>query len=165
MTIVLPRKPASRIESRGPAWQCHVCQKGTQLCLPPSRLESHYTDAANNENHISMKLFTGLKKIREFERQQLPFLKSVVDFDIVIEIGYAQEQGQRLTLKQLFLLNISSRTTVRRKLAKLIERGIIIRRKQAHDHRASVLIISPAALKLLGKYGGTLTSIAMAHFK
>jgi len=112
-----------------------------------------------------MKLFTGLKKIREFERQQLPFLKSVVDFDIVIEIGYAQEQGQRLTLKQLFLLNISSRTTVRRKLAKLIERGIIIRRKQAHDHRASVLIISPAALKLLGKYGGTLTSIAMAHFK
>ena len=93
------------------------------------------------------------------------YLKSVVDFDIVIEIGYAQEQGQRLTLKQLFLLNISSRTTVRRKLAKLIERGIIIRRKQAHDHRASVLIISPAALKLLGKYGGTLTSIAMAHFK
>ncbi len=53
-----------------------------------------------------MKLFTGLKKIREFEKQQLPFLKSVVDFDIVIEIGYAEEQGQPLTLKQLFLLNI-----------------------------------------------------------
>jgi len=28
--------------------------------------------------------------------QQLPFLKSVVDFDIVIEIGSAQEQGQLL---------------------------------------------------------------------
>ena len=40
-----------------------------------------------------MKLFTGLRKIREFERRQLPFLKSVVDFDIVIEIGYAEEQG------------------------------------------------------------------------
>ncbi len=53
-----------------------------------------------------MKLFTGLKKIREYERQQLPFLKSVVDFDIVIEIGYAEEQGQPLTLKQLFLLNV-----------------------------------------------------------
>ena len=112
-----------------------------------------------------MKLFTGLKKIREYERQQLPFLKSVVDFDIVIEIGYAQERGQLLTLKQLFLLNICSRTTVRRKLAKLIELGIIIRRKHANDQRASLLIISPASIKMLSKYGGTLTSIAALHFK
>jgi DNA-binding MarR family transcriptional regulator len=113
----------------------------------------------------TMKLFTGLKKIREFERLQLPFLKSVVDFDIVIEIGYAEEQGQPLTLKQLFLQNISSRTTVRRKLGKLIEQGIVIRRKHVNDHRASLLIISPASLKLLSKYGGTLTSISALHFR
>ena len=112
-----------------------------------------------------MKLFTGLKKIREFERQQLPFLKSVVDFDIVIEIGYAEEQGQPLTLKQLFLLNIRSRTTVRRKLAKLIEQGTVIRRKHVNDHRSSLLVISPSSVKLLGKYGGTLTSISALHFK
>jgi DNA-binding MarR family transcriptional regulator len=112
-----------------------------------------------------MKLFTGLKKIREFERQQLSFLRSVVDFDIVVEIGFAQEQGQPLTLKQLMLLNLCSRTTTRRKLARLIEQGIVIRRKHADDHRASLLIISPANLKLLGKYGGTLTSISALHFK
>ena len=111
-----------------------------------------------------MKLFTGLKKIREFERQRLPFLKSVFDFDIVIEIGYAEEQGQPLTLKQLFLLNFCSRTTARRKLAMLIERGIVIRRKHAIDHRASLLMISPSSIKLLTKYGGTLTSISMSHF-
>src|ERR1700719_746269 len=101
-----------------------------------------------------MKLFTGLKKIREFERQQLWFLRSVVEFDIVIEIGYAEEQGQPLTLKQLFLLNISSRTTVRRKLARLIEQGMIIRRTHAIDHRASLLRISPSTIRLLSKYGG-----------
>jgi DNA-binding MarR family transcriptional regulator len=112
-----------------------------------------------------MKLFTGLKKIRGFERQQLPFLKSVVDFDIVIEIGYAEEQEQPLTLKQLFLLNIRSRTTVRRKLARLIEQGIVLRRKHANDQRASVLTISASTVKLLGKYGGTLTSISTLHFK
>ena len=112
-----------------------------------------------------MKLFTGLKKIREYERQQLPFLKSVVDFDIVIEIGYAEEQGQPLTLKQLFLLNVRSRTTVRRKLAMLIEQGIIIRRKHANDQRATLLIISQTSIKMLSKYGGTLTSIARLHFK
>ena len=111
-----------------------------------------------------MKLFTGLKQIREFERQQLPFLRSVVDFDIVIEIGYAEEMGQKLSLKQLFLLNISSRTTVRRKLARLIEQGIVIRRKHASDHRASLLVISPSTLKLFGKYSGTLTSISSTHF-
>jgi hypothetical protein len=111
-----------------------------------------------------MKLFAGLKKIREYERQQLPFLKSVVDFDIVIEIGYAEEQGQPLTLTQLFLLNVRSRTTVRRKFAMLIEQGIIIR-QHANDQRASLLIISPASIKMLSTYGGTLTSIAALHFK
>ena len=112
-----------------------------------------------------MKLFTGLRKIREFERRQLPFLKTVVDFDVVIEIGYAEEEEKPLTLKQLFLLNLSSRTTVRRKLATLIERGIVIRRKHAEDQRASLLTISPSVVKVLGKYGGTLTSISAAHFK
>ena len=112
-----------------------------------------------------MKLFTGLKKIKEFERQQLPFLKSVVDFDIVIEIGYAEEQGQPLTLKQLFLLNIRSRTTVRRKLRRLIDQVIVLRRKHAKDNRASLLTISASTVRLLSKYCGTVTSISACHFK
>jgi DNA-binding MarR family transcriptional regulator len=113
----------------------------------------------------TMKLFTGLRKIREFERLQLPFLKSVADFDIVIEIGYAEENGDPLTLKQLFLLNISSRTTVRRKLATLIEQGMVNRRKHANDQRASLLVISHSSTKLLSKYGSTLTSISALHFQ
>ena len=111
-----------------------------------------------------MKLFGGLKKIREFERLQLPFFKSLIDFDIVIEIGYLEEQGQPLTLKQLFLLNISSRTTVRRKLAKLIAHGIVIRCKRANDHRASLLSISRSGIKLLGDYGAALTAVSTLHF-
>ena len=112
-----------------------------------------------------MMLFAGLKQIREFERLQLPFLRSVVDFDIVIEIGYAEEQGQPLTLKPLFLLNFGSRTTVRRKLVTLIEQGIVIRRKNANDHRSSLLIVSRSGVKLLSKYGGLLASISALHFK
>jgi len=112
-----------------------------------------------------MKLFTGLKKIREFEKRHLPFVRSIVDFDIVIEIGYAEEQTRPLTVKQLFLLNISSRTTVRRKLAALIEQGIVIRRKHASDHRSSLLVISHSATTRLSKYGGTIVSISASHFK
>jgi hypothetical protein len=112
-----------------------------------------------------MKLFSGLKKIREFERLQLPFLKSVTDFDILVEIGYAEEQGKPLTLQRLFLLNVSSRTTVRRKLAKLIEQGIMSRRKHAKDQRTSLLIISSSTVKLLTKYVGALKTISAFHFK
>jgi len=71
-----------------------------------------------------MKLFAALRKIRGFERERLPFLKSVIDFDILVEIGYAEEQKKPLTPKQLFLLELGSITTVRRKLAKLEEQGI-----------------------------------------
>lgn len=112
-----------------------------------------------------MKLFAALRKIREFERSQLPFLKSIIDFDIVIELGYAEEQQHPLTLKQVFLLNLSSRTTVRRRLARLIEQGIVRRRKNANDQRSSLLTISSSNLKLLGIYGGTLTSICASISK
>jgi DNA-binding MarR family transcriptional regulator len=100
-----------------------------------------------------MTLFATLRKIREFERQQLPFLKSVIDFDIVIEIGYAEEQKQPLTPKQLFLLKLGSPTTVRRRLAKLEEQGIITRRANADDRRSAFLTITSRSLKQLGKYG------------
>ena|SRR6266481_6147017 len=100
----------------------------------------------------NMKLFAALRKIREFERLELPFLKSLIDFDIVIEIGYAEEQKQPLTPKQLFLLKLGSLTTVRRRLAKLIAQGIITR-------RSAILTIAPSNLKLLGKYGKVLRAI------
>jgi hypothetical protein len=48
-----------------------------------------------------MKLFAGLKKFSDYERLPLPFVKSLFDFDIVVEIGLAEEQGRPLTLKQL----------------------------------------------------------------
>ncbi|MGH9550400.1 MAG: hypothetical protein ACRD9W_17365 [Terriglobia bacterium] len=103
-----------------------------------------------------MALFASLRKIREFERQQLPFLRSVIDFDIVIEIGYAEEQRQPLTPKRLFLLKVGSPTTVRRRLANLEEQGVIARRTNADDRRSAFLATTPRTLKLLGNYGRTL---------
>ena len=105
-----------------------------------------------------MKLFTALKKMREFQRGQMPFLRSIIDYDIVIEIGYAEEEGQPLTLKQLLLLKLSSRTTVRRKLARLIQEGVIKTRKNARDGRSSLLTVSPTSQKIFGKYGSALAT-------
>ena len=108
-----------------------------------------------------MKLFESLRKIREFERLQLPFLRSVIDFDIIIEIGYAEEQKRPLTPKQLFLLKLGSLTTVRRRLRKLEEQGIITRRANKDDRRSAFLAIHSSSLKLLGRYGRLLTSISV----
>ena len=109
-------------------------------------------------------LFSTLKGLREFEKLHLPFLKSYIDFDILIEVGYAQERKKNFTPKQLFLLNIGSTTTVRRRLAMLTERGVIKRRKNRRDHRSDVLTLSPSILKVLEKYRtflcGLATSIA-----
>jgi DNA-binding MarR family transcriptional regulator len=108
-----------------------------------------------------MKLFATLRKIREFERLQLPFFRSLVDFDIVVEIGYAEEQNQPLTPKQLFLLDLGSPTTVRRRLARLVEQGVVTRRTSARDRRSDELAIGSSSVKLLGKYGKLLASPSM----
>jgi DNA-binding MarR family transcriptional regulator len=107
----------------------------------------------------TFRLFAALKKLRDFERMQLPFIRSLVDFDIIIEIGHAQEQKTVFTPKQLFLAKIGSASTVRRRLAKLTEQGIVTRRTNTNDHRSDFLTISPSSLKLLDKYGNVLTSI------
>ena len=112
-----------------------------------------------------MKLFAGLRKIREYQRGQLPFLRSFIEWDILIEVGYAEERGNPFTIKQLLLLNICSRNTLRRKLTQLIELQILIGQKTSHDRRATVLVISPGTLRLLSRYGQMLKTIAGAHFK
>ena len=105
-------------------------------------------------------LFAALKGLREFEKLHLPFLKSYLDFDIIIEIGLAQENKKNFTPKQLFLLNIGSTTTVRRRLAMLTDKGVIRRHKNKHDHRSDVLTVAPSTLKLLEKYGTVLSAIS-----
>lgn len=107
-----------------------------------------------------MKVFAALRRMREFEKLQLPFITSLIDFDLIIEIGFAQEDEKPLTRKQLFLLKIGSVTTVRRRLAKLAEKGIVRRRTNTEDRRSEILTIAPSSLKVLGKYLGVLTSLS-----
>jgi hypothetical protein len=119
--------------------------------------------ASKTNNDFCMKfsgLFSTLKGLRKFEKLHLPFLKSYIDFDIVIEVGYAQERKKNFTPKQLFLLDIGSTTTVRRRLVILTERGVIRRRTNKRDHRSDVLTISPSALRALEKYGIVLSGFA-----
>jgi DNA-binding MarR family transcriptional regulator len=105
------------------------------------------------------KLFAALKKKRDFERKHLPFISSLVDYDIIIEIGYVQEQDRALTVKQLFLLKIASDATVRRRLARLTARGSVRRTTNVNDHRSDCLALSVSSLKAFDKYGALLAGI------
>jgi hypothetical protein len=50
-------------------------------------------------------------------------------------------------------------------LAGHIKKGIVIRRKHATDQRAGLLVISPASVKLIGKYAAAVAVISASHFK
>jgi DNA-binding MarR family transcriptional regulator len=108
-------------------------------------------------------LFAALKRKREFERSQMPFIRSLIDFDILIEVGYAQEQQSTITLKQLILIKLGSDATVRRRLARLVESGLVCRSENARDRRSEFLTLTSASIKLLEKYGRMLLSIGRSR--
>ena len=64
-------------------------------------------------------LFAKLRALREFERRHLKQLSTVEDLDLVCEIGFHQEKGQPLSIKQLYLLNLASVATIQRRLRRL----------------------------------------------
>ena len=65
-------------------------------------------------------LFAKLRALREFERRHLKQLSTVEDLDLVCEIGFHQEKGQPLSIKQLYLLNLASVATIQRRLRRLL---------------------------------------------
>ncbi len=107
----------------------------------------------------STNIFGALRKMRDFEKQQLTFIGSLTDFDIVIEIGEAQERRQPFTPKQLFLRNVGSVSTVRRRLAQLTHQGIVARRTNALDRRSDLLTVSSATLRQLERYSTMLSGL------
>jgi DNA-binding MarR family transcriptional regulator len=103
-----------------------------------------------------MRIFERLRALRAFEKRSLPFLKSLEDFDLVVEIGYHQERGETLTLKQLYLLGIGSIATVQRRLSVLKEMGVVLLKRSKEDARSFELTLSPKICKTYRQYGALL---------
>lgn len=95
-----------------------------------------------------MATFKKLKKVRSI-LNELPGVATYTEFDILIEIGYYQEHGSPLTLKQLLLLGISSQATVRRHLGRLVKDGIVIKTESINDHRSVILTLSGNTIQTL----------------
>ncbi|MCK9201074.1 MAG: hypothetical protein M0P59_10890 [Gallionella sp.] len=106
-----------------------------------------------------MTAFKKLKTIRTFEKQHLPHLRTHEDFDIVIEVGFHQENGSPLTLKGLVLLNITSPATVQRRICSLVQNGIITRTRCVSDRRSIELGVSTHTRELIERYVQLLSDI------
>jgi DNA-binding MarR family transcriptional regulator len=98
------------------------------------------------------RIFARLRAIRSFRARHLSFLETVVDYDLLLEIGFSQERGHALTMKQLHLLGICSVPTLQRRLRRLRQAGAIVQKKMAHDARAVQLTLSPRVLKVYQRY-------------
>ena len=99
-----------------------------------------------------MPVFDVLRTIREFEREELPFVRTMEDLDIVREIGFHQEAGQPLTLKTLYTRRIGAPATIQRRLSQLKKLGVVEQLRIDRDRRSSALHLSPRALKAYDGY-------------
>ncbi len=97
-------------------------------------------------------MFQQLRRLQALTQKHFPCLQSAIDRVLIVEIGYHQEQGRPLTIKGLLLLNLGAPATVRRHLQRLVELGLVHKRRTNHDRRISHLEIDPAVRTKFGKY-------------
>lgn len=91
-----------------------------------------------------MKIFSSLREVIRLEQHHLPFIESIEDRDIAVEIGWHEMVGgEPLTLKGLFLLDIGSVATVQRRLARLVEKDVVLKRRHSVDRRVYTLHLTP----------------------
>lgn len=105
-----------------------------------------------------MNQFEKLRTLRAFRSHHAEFFGTLEEHHLIVEIGYHQAKGKPLTLKQLFLLDIGSVSTVQRSLRRLKERGLVRHRRAASDRRAVELTLSPKCVRIFAKYDSVMNS-------
>jgi DNA-binding MarR family transcriptional regulator len=103
-------------------------------------------------------IFTKLSALRAFEKRHMRALRTIEDFELVHAIGYHQELGQPMTMKQVYLLGVASVATVQRRLRRLRQHGLVHQIRSKDDGRALELCLSPKLVKLYSKYAELLGS-------
>ena len=97
-------------------------------------------------------MFQQLRRLHAFEQKQFPCLQSPLDSALIVEIGYYEERGRLLTVKGLLLLKLGAPATVRRRLQRLVDFGLIHKRRANHDRRICHLEIDPSVRTRFAKY-------------
>jgi hypothetical protein len=105
-----------------------------------------------------MRVFEFLRRLRLFERQNLTFVETLEDIDILHVVGEHQVRGVPLTLKQMRAFDIGASATVERRLARLKELGVIVQAQSKLDKRNHELKLSSRTLRIFQRYADTIPS-------
>jgi len=97
-------------------------------------------------------MFHQLRRLQTFTQKHFAYLQSPVDSVLIVEIGYHQEQGRPLTIKGLLLLKLGAPATVRRRLQRLVNLGLVHKRRANHDKRIYHLELDPTMRTTFAKY-------------
>lgn len=96
-------------------------------------------------------LFENLTRIIAFERTQLPFVRSREDWQILVAIGNAAENGIPIGFKQLVAMKIASPSTLTRSINRLINVGALRRVTPPHDGRTVSYLLSKPTMEAFRK--------------
>jgi DNA-binding MarR family transcriptional regulator len=97
-------------------------------------------------------LFDKLRQLRAFEREHLQSLKTVQDYDLVVEVAYRQAGGAPITMNQVLRLDLGSVATVQRQLRRLRQAGVIAVERHDDDRRVTVISCTPKTMRVLLAY-------------
>ena len=98
-----------------------------------------------------MKTFKLLNNLRVFQRAHMPYLQTLEDYDIVCEVGTAQEAGRPFFAKHLVEDRLGAPATITRRLNRLVKLGIVTRVRDYEDGRMASLRLPADVLKAYGK--------------
>ena len=113
-----------------------------------------------------MQILIEQRNAATLERRHLPFISTLEDRSIVAYIGYHDIVcGEPLTLKHLFLLEITSMATVQRRLARLVSMGVVVKRRHANDKRVFTLHLSAGTVREYRRFASVLADRNNGHGK
>ena len=107
--------------------------------------------------------FVTIRNIRELTKNVLG-VDTCDDLYSLIDLAAAYQQGKSLSVKQLMLLQGGTATTLRRRVARLIELGFVERIPNQNDGRSDLISLSPMVQGRLGSIDAGLKQ-AFAEFE
>jgi hypothetical protein len=80
-------------------------------------------------------VFEQYARVYDLAVKHFPCIQSRLDGMIVAQIGMSQEHGHPLTIKGLLLLKLGAPATVRRRVQRMVNMGLIHKKRADHDNR------------------------------
>lgn len=97
-------------------------------------------------------LFDNLTRMLAHERNDLPFIRSRDDWNIILAIGHAAERSAPIGFKQLVLQKVASPSTLTRSLNRLIAANVICRDLPPHDGRLVTYLLTKPTIAAFRRY-------------